>query len=194
MSFDQIYEGYKGILTKTKIFIPLLYEKGRQEGRSVEEIRSKIAELGVEYKTMMTYTPDWAKHKQIHGPRTKRVNKTLTQNQTCRDPNQVRLVVPEEPKIPPPREVIQELEPQPTVLSHAEIIEKVRQRQDEIDVQRERQPPKPINEPIPIPNKGGFTHTLDTGEFRSDLRIALINGAKVYLKFNNLNEVIEMKE
>jgi hypothetical protein len=103
MTFDQLYQGYKGILTKTKILIPLLYEKGREEGKSVEDIRSKIAELGVEYKTMMTYTPDWAKRKQLHGPRTKRVNKTLTQNQ-------VRLVVDEEPIIPPRPEAIVEVE------------------------------------------------------------------------------------
>jgi hypothetical protein len=35
---------------------------------------------------------------------------------------------------------------------------------------------------------------LDTGKFRSDLRIALINGAKVWLKFNSANEVISIIE
>jgi hypothetical protein len=42
-----------------------------------------------------------------------------------------------------------------SVLSHPEIIEIVRKRQDEIDLQREpeRQPPKPIEEPIAVPQK-----------------------------------------
>ena len=57
MTFDQIYRGYKAILGKTKLFIPLLYEKGRDEGKSVEEIESKLEELGVEYRTAMRYTP-----------------------------------------------------------------------------------------------------------------------------------------
>jgi hypothetical protein len=35
---------------------------------------------------------------------------------------------------------------------------------------------------------------LDTGKFRSDLRIALINGDKVWLEYNNAHEVISIKE
>ena len=44
---------------------------------------------------------------------------------------------------------------------------------------------------IPTPNN---RIRLDTAKFRSDLRIALINGDKVWLKYNSQNEVIEITE
>ena len=82
--------------------------------------------------------------------------------------NQARLVVPEGPTIPPA----------PRVVREAEIV---------------REPPKPINELIAIPT-GDRKIMLDTGKFRSELRIALINGAKVWLSHNNAKEVIKIDE
>ena len=68
-------------------------------------------------------------------------------------------------------------------------------------------PPQPVIEIEPEPT-GTYTGPLpsipkpqedrkiklDTGKFRSDLRIALINGAKVWLTYNNNNEVISVVE
>ena len=82
--------------------------------------------------------------------------------------NQTRLVVPEEPSIPPATQQFIE----------AEIIS-------------QREPPKAIDRPIAIPDR---RIKLDTAKFRSDLRIALINGDKVWLKYNSQNEVIEITE
>ena len=79
------------------------------------------------------------------------------------------------PDIPPP----------PQVLSHDEVIKIVRERQNV--------EPKAIDEPIIIPTDHKQI-MLDTGKFRSDLRIALINGAKVWLSYNNAKEVIKIDE
>lgn len=49
------------------------------------------------------------------------------------------------------------------------------------------------DEPLPIPT-GDKKIMLDTGKFRSDLRIALINGAKVWLSYNNAKEVIKIDD
>ena len=75
--------------------------------------------------------------------------------------------------------------PPPKVLSHDEVIQIVRERQNV--------EPKAIDEPITIPT-GDKQIMLDTGKFRSDLRIALINGAKVWLSYNNAKEVIKINE
>jgi hypothetical protein len=122
------------------------------------DVRSRIKGL-VSTKTIQNILPQTAKHMQ-HASKHKSEPVNFTGSY------QPRLIVPEEPKIPPRPQVMQELEPEP---------------------------PKAINEPIPI----SFADTeimLDTGKFRSDLRIALINGAKVRLRINNRNEVISMKE
>jgi len=80
-----------------------------------------FSEASIRYKLS-----DESKKNTKPGPR--KSNRTVTSVRP--DPNQVRLVVPEEPKIPPPPQVIQEIEPEP-----------------------ERQPPKPIEEPIAVPQK-----------------------------------------
>ena len=54
-------------------------------------------------------------------------------------------------------------------------------------VEIEPEPPKVI----PTPNN---RIKLDTGKYRSNLRIALINGDKVRLTYNSANEVIEITE
>jgi hypothetical protein len=59
-------------------------------------------------------------------------------------------------------------------------------------------PPQPIVDIEPEPPKaiptGDRKIKLDTAKFRSDLRIALINGDKVWLKYNSDNEVISIIE
>lgn len=54
-------------------------------------------------------------------------------------------------------------------------------------IEIEPEPPKVIA----MPNN---RIKLDTAKFRSDLRIALINGDKVWLTYNNANEVISIIE
>lgn len=56
-----------------------------------------------------------------------------------------------------------------------------------------REPAKPIDQAITI-STDDKQIMLDTGKFRSDLRIALINGAKVWLSYNNAKEVISINE
>ena len=85
--------------------------------------------------------------------------------------NQRRLVVPEEPTIPPPPQPILDVEP-----------EQAKALLDEI------RPGKSIIAPT-----GDRKIKLDTGKFRSDLRIALINGDKVWLE-HNTKEVIKIIE
>ena len=58
-------------------------------------------------------------------------------------------------------------------------------------IEIEPEPPKAIDRPIAIPDR---RIKLDTAKFRSDLRIALINGDKIWLKYNSQNEVIEITE
>jgi hypothetical protein len=62
-----------------------------------------------------------------------------------------------------------------------------------VEIEPEAEPIKPISTPTPIPTADRKV-MLDTGKFRSDLRIALINGAKVWLQYNNSNEVISVVE
>ena len=84
------------------------------------DVRSKIKGL-MSTSTIQRMLPETAKHQERDPTRNKRVVNLTTQP----NPNR-RLVVPEEPTIPPPPEVHQE----------AEIV---------------REPPKPIAEPITIP-------------------------------------------
>lgn len=99
------------------------FEVGRALGFTDSQIgsdvRSKIKGL-VSLSTIQRMLPDTAKQQQTHIASEKVVKLTAA------NPNR-RLVVPEEPTIPPPPEVHRE----------AEIIQ-------------EREPPKPIAEPIPI--------------------------------------------
>ena len=118
------------------------------------DVRSKIKGL-MSTSTIQRMLPDTAKHQEKKRAAAVKMNA-----------NQVRLVVPEEPTIPPRPETVVEVEPEP---------------------------PKPIDEPIAIPT-GDRKIKLDTGKFRSDLRIALINGDKVWLIYDSRNEVIKIVE
>ena len=105
----------------TRDIINQRLEEGRRLGFSDIEIGDAIRKESkgkIPDRTIRYYLPETAKH-----PEKSRAQfaATLPQNQPNRP-----LVVPEEPKIPPPPEVHQE----------AEIV---------------REPPKPINEPLPIP-------------------------------------------
>ena len=93
----------------SKIMIPVLFEKGRTEGKSIRQIREDIEELGISYQTMMRYAPAWSKITQKHGERTKRVIKMITQ------PNSRLILEDEEPNIPAPQYEVIEHRPQVAV-------------------------------------------------------------------------------
>ena len=105
------------------------FELGRTLGLSDafigNDVRNRIKGL-VSISTIQRMLPNTAKQQQTHIASEKVVKLTAAKQS---DPNQVRLVVPEEPKIPPPPQVVREV--------------------DILD--SEPEPPKPIDEPILIP-------------------------------------------
>jgi hypothetical protein len=141
---------YKQTLELCKIFIakkmvPLLFEKGRTEGQSVEQIRQDIEDI-VPYRTMMRYAPEWSKAKQIHGPRTKRVDKLSTQAKLA-DVTPVNIPPPEQP-------IIIEEEPTPEELAEvAEFNQRVREEVTQPRRQQQEPPAPAFVDPITLPRK-----------------------------------------
>ena len=155
----EAYRNYDRLLS-------LLKSAGYSQSEAITKMADDARRLGLKgfsEATIRRGLPDQSKKPTKPGPR--KSNQMIT---SAREKNQVRLVVPEEPTIPPRDETVREVE----------IV---------------REPPKPVNEPITILT-GDRKVKLDTGKFRSDLRIALINGDKVWLKYNQANEVISIIE
>lgn len=155
----QLLDELATITTKATDLVPRLYNSLEKDGLGNSEIFGIIKEkIDISRARLYDLIP----------PEKKRPYKLAASKNVQKLDNQARLVVPEEPTIPPPPRVVREVE----------IV---------------REPPKPVNEPISIP-MGDRKVKLDTGKFRSDLRIALINGDKVWLKYNSANEVISIIE
>jgi hypothetical protein len=142
--------------------LSLLKIAGYSQSEAITKMSQDARKIGLRgfSETAIRYKlTDESKKQTKPGPR--KSNRTVTFQQANR-----RLVVPEDPTIPP--ELVRE----------AEIV---------------REPPKPIDQAITIPSENKQI-MLDTAKFRSDLRIALINGAKVWLSYNNAKEVIKINE
>jgi hypothetical protein len=115
LSKDIEHWTYNQTLSLCKIFInktmiPALFDKGRQEDKSIEEIRKDLEEI-VPYRTMMRYAPEWSKGPQKPGPRNK-----LPVGNLFKQSNNATLVLDKEPEIPaPPQPIIEHIpeEPQP---------------------------------------------------------------------------------
>lgn len=118
-----IVSGIQSVL-KNRDIINQRLEEGRALGFSDIEIGDAIRRESkgkLSDRTVRYYLPDTAKH-------TEKINKTRDAATLPHQQVNRRLVVPEEPTIPPLPEVVRE----------AEIV---------------REPPKPVNEPISIPQK-----------------------------------------
>ena len=106
-SFDELIRELRGTLLKASHIIPLLFEKGRQAGFDDNEIRAKIRnELNVPYRTMVRYLPLNAKHKY----------ERYQEKKSAKWQNARLVIEEEEPKIPPPKEVIIEPEPKQIII------------------------------------------------------------------------------
>lgn len=136
------------------------FEIGRAAGlddmQIGNDIRTRIKGL-VDASTIRRMLPDSAKHmKHASEPRNLRGSKPDARNLRAYikppNQNQARLVLEEQPKIPPPP-----------------------QRLEEAHVTLEAEPDNDDNGEI----------LLDCNKFRSDLRIALLNNAKIKLKIRN---------
>src|SRR5262245_35128871 len=88
--------------------IPAIFEKGRQEGKDVRDIKQDLQNIGFSYPTIMRHAPEWAKQPQKRKPTPKGSQmRTITS-----DIDQKSVT---EPNIPPPPQPIQQVlsEPEP---------------------------------------------------------------------------------
>lgn len=70
MTFDQVFERCKKVFFGMKgLAVRALYEKGLAEGKSTEEIRARIQELGISDRTMRRELPQEAKQFQRPSPK-----------------------------------------------------------------------------------------------------------------------------
>lgn len=111
LNFDDACEFYRLILVKVSEMIPILYEKGRTEGRSAKEIGERIDQFDIPYRTKLRYTPDWAKRgKGYNNKRNAKVAiqsditsvksaKVATQQAKLADVTPIKIPPPEQPII-----------------------------------------------------------------------------------------------
>jgi hypothetical protein len=107
LNFEDACKFYQLVVRKTNEIIPMLFEKGRADGVPLKNIRVKMHEMGIPERTMIRYTPDWAKQKQDHSSRTKKGGQVATfpSNQAkLADVTPVNIPPPEQPIIEPERE------------------------------------------------------------------------------------------